>query len=148
MDFSIVVDASVAVKWHIKDESDSSQALDILLDYEAGKVGFVVPRLFYYETANAVHIAVQRKRITEDEGKDIVNDVMAVEMTAIDSMELVRNAYSNARKYNISVYDSIYFTLAKEQDILFYTGDKKFYTLIKDKKKFVKWIGDYKRVQS
>ncbi|MEK6582722.1 MAG: type II toxin-antitoxin system VapC family toxin, partial [Nitrospirota bacterium] len=76
MNFNIVIDASVAVKWHIKDESEVEQAIEILLDYNSGKVGFIEPQLFYYETSNAVNVAVQRKRITEDEGRDIIKDML------------------------------------------------------------------------
>jgi len=144
MDYNIVIDASVAVKWHIKDESAIEQAVNILFDYNAGRVGFIEPRLLYYETANAVNIAVQRKRITEDEGKDIIKDMLAIEMTVVDNPELIRNAYSVARKYNISVYDALYLEVAKENGILFYTGDKKFYNSMKGKKDFVRWIGDYR----
>lgn len=148
MDFSIVVDASVAVKWYIKDESESDRAIDILLDYKEGKVSFVEPLLLYYEIANAVHIAVQRKRVTEDDGKDIIRDMLDLEMTFVDSVEMIRNAYGIARKYNISVYDAFYIEVAKDNGIMLYTGDKKFYNAVKDKKKFIKWIGEYERVDS
>jgi predicted nucleic acid-binding protein len=147
MDFNIVVDASVAIKWYIKDESEINEAVDILLDYEVGKIKFFVPRLFYYETANVIHIAVQRKRITEDEGKNIINDMLEIKTTLVDSGELIRDAYRNARKYNISVYDAHYLGVAKEHGMILYTADRKLYNSVKEKKKYVKWIGDYKRLE-
>ncbi len=55
MDFRIVVDASVAIKWYVRDEIDADKAIAMLLDYENGKVKLIVPNLFYYETANAVN---------------------------------------------------------------------------------------------
>ena len=124
MNFNIVIDASVAVKWHIKDESEVEQAIEILLDYNSGKVGFIEPQLFYYETSNAVNVAVQRKRITEDEGRDIIKDMLEIEMAVVDNFELIRNAYSLARKYNISVYDAIYLETAKENGTLLYWRQK------------------------
>ena len=147
MDFNIVVDASVAIKWYIKDESEINQAVDILLDYEVGKINFFVPRLFHYETANVIHIAVQRKRITEDEGKNIINDMLDIKTTLVDSEELIRDAYINARKYNISAYDALYLGVAKEHGMILYTADRKLYNSVKEKKKYVKWIGDYKRLE-
>lgn len=89
-------------------------------------------------------LILQRKRITEDEGKDIVKDMLEIEMAVIDNRELIRNAYGTARKYNISVYDAFYLEVAKENEIFFYTGDKKFYNSMKGKKDFLKWIGDYR----
>jgi predicted nucleic acid-binding protein len=38
MDFKIVVDASIAVKWYIRDEIDADRAIDMLLDYEKGAI--------------------------------------------------------------------------------------------------------------
>ena len=140
----IVVDASAALKWHFRDESDTENAVDMLLDYEKDKVGFVVPRLFYYEIANAVHIAIQRKRISEDDGTAIIKDMLTLEAAIIDSPELLKTAYLDARKYGISVYDAVYLTLAKEQDCLCYTGDRKFYNTVRHKKKIIRWIGDYR----
>ncbi len=141
----IVIDANVALKWQFKDECEIEQAVNLLLDYKDNKVSFIVPRLFYYEIANAIHIAVQRKRITEEDGEATIKDILEIETTVVDSLELIKSAYLNARKYNISVYDSMYFTLTKDQGCLLFTGDKKFYNTFKDKKRFIKWIGDYRK---
>lgn len=148
MDFNAVVDASVALKWYIKDETDINEAIDILLDYESGKINFIVPRLFYYEIANVIHIAVQRKRLSEDEGKNIINDLLDIKTSIIDTNELIRNAYQKARKYNLSVYDALYLEVARGHGITLYTADKKFYDSVREKNKFVKLIRDYKRIHS
>lgn len=143
MAYKIVIDASAALKWQFEDETEAEQAVNVLLDYKDDKVSFVVPELFYYELANAIHIAVQRERITEDDGKDIINDMLAIETTVVDSLELIRKAYINARRYKISVYDSMYFTFAADKGILLLTGDKRFFNAFKDRGKFIRWIGDY-----
>lgn len=139
----IVIDASAALKWQFKDEPHTDSAVNLFLDYKDGKMIFIVPQLFYYEIANAIHIASMRKRITEDEGRAVLMDMIEIETSVIDSTELLKTSYSNAKKYGISVYDAIYLTLAKEQGILLYTGDKRFYNSVKDKKT-IRWIGDYK----
>jgi predicted nucleic acid-binding protein len=145
VELKITIDASAALKWQFRDETNIEDAVNMLLDYEESKVYFIVPRLFYYEIANAIYIAVQRGRITDDVGKSIINDMLAIEAEVIDSLELLKTAYLNAKKYGISVYDSIYLTLADEHGVLLYTGDRKFYNTIKDKKRFIRWIGDYRR---
>jgi len=40
------------------------------------------------------------------------------------------------------VYDASYLSLAKKNNIGFVTGDKRLYNAVKDKLKWVKWIGD------
>ncbi len=139
----IVIDASVALKWQFMDEYQIEEAVNLLLDYKENKVSFIVPVFFYYEIANAIHIASRRKRITEEQGNKILKDMLEIETTIIDSIELLQKAYLNAKKYGISVYDSIYLTLSKVKGIPFYTGDKKLYN-ISSGKKLVRWIGDYK----
>lgn len=143
MAHDIVVDASVALKWQFKDEDETEQAVSMLHDYEAGRIGFIVPWLFYFELANAVHIAVLRKRITEEDGKQVIGDMLAIPLTVTASVELVADSYKLARNNNISFYDAVYLSLAEGKRIFLYTGDKKFFNSVKDKFKSVKWIGDY-----
>lgn len=145
MDFKIIIDASVAIKWYVRDEVDAEKAIEMLLDYENGKINLIAPALFYYETANAVNTAVLRKRITDYEGQDIIKDLMATDLITLADAQLIPSAYFYARKYNISVYDASYLAAAKEHNAPIYTADRKFYDAVKSKERLVKWIGDYKK---
>lgn len=145
MDFRIVVDASVAIKWYVRNEIDADKAIAMLLDYENGKVKFIVPPLFYYETANAVNTAAMKGRIAEYEGRDIIKDLLTMDLITIADAKLVSPAYLYARKYNISVYDASYLAAAKEHNVPVYTADRRFYDAVKSKERSVKWIGDYKK---
>jgi len=145
MDFRIIVDASVAIKWYVRDEIDADKAIAMLLDYENGKVKLIVPSLFYYETANAVNTAAIRRRITEDEGQDIIRDLLAMDLITLADAKLIHSAYFYARQYKISVYDASYLAFAKERNIPIYTADRGFYNTVKNKERLVKWIGDYKK---
>lgn len=145
MDFRIIVDASVAIKWYVRDEIDADKAIAMLIDYENGRIKFVVPNLFYYETANAVNTAASRKRITEDEGQSIIKDLLLMDLIAIADVKLIPIAYIYARQYKISVYDASYLAAAKEHNAPIYTADRRFYDAVKSKERLVKWIGDYKK---
>lgn len=145
MDFKIIIDASVAIKWYVRAEVDAEKAIEMLLDYENGKINLIAPSLFYYEIANAVNTAVLRKRITEYEGQDIIKDLMATDLITLAEAEFIPSAYFYARKYNISVYDASYLAIAKEHNAPIYTADRKFYNAVKSKERLVKWIGDYKK---
>lgn len=141
----IVIDASTAVKWYFSDESDTQSAVDMLIDYQQQKVSFIVPRLFYYEMMNSVHVAVGMKRIPESSGKEILEDIFLIETIVVDSDKSIKSAYLYARQYNISVYDASYLSVAKEHNAPIYTADKRFYNAVKGKERLMKWIEDYKR---
>lgn len=145
MDFKIVVDASVAIKWYVRDEIDADKAIAMLLDYENGKIKLIIPTLFYYEIANAVNTAALRGRITKDEGQDIIKDLLITDLITLDDAKLIHPAYLYARKYKISVYDASYLVAAKEHNVPIYTADRRFYEAVKSKERLMKWIGDYKK---
>ncbi|MBI4689402.1 MAG: type II toxin-antitoxin system VapC family toxin [Nitrospirae bacterium] len=139
----IAIDASVAIKWYLTDESNSEIAEAMLMDYKEARIRFIVPRLFHYEMMNSIHIAVRTKRIAEGDAKEILADLFLIETTIVDSDELIKAAYLNARKYNISGYDALYLSVANKTSVMLYTADRKFYEAIKGKERFVKWVEDY-----
>jgi predicted nucleic acid-binding protein len=141
----IVIDASAAIKWYFTDESDAQSAADMLLDYQQNKVCFIVPSLFHYEIMNSVHIAVRIKRIPENSGKEILEDIFLIETIVVNSDKLIKSAYLYARQYNISVYNASYFAAAKEHNAPIYTADRRFYNAVKSKERLMRWIGDYKK---
>lgn len=59
-DKRVVIDASVALKWLLRDEEIVPQADALLDDLLAGQLSVVVPTLFDYEVANVLRVAVSR----------------------------------------------------------------------------------------
>ncbi len=64
----VVLDASVALKWRLRDEEATQQADALLEDFLAGKLVLLTPTLFDYEIANALRVAVTRQRLSEQDG--------------------------------------------------------------------------------
>jgi predicted nucleic acid-binding protein len=50
---ALVLDASVAVKWHLNDESDADAAALLLARFSTGDVPLIAPDHIRYEIANA-----------------------------------------------------------------------------------------------
>ena len=50
----IVIDASAALKWRLRDEEVTQQADALLEDFLAGKLELLTPTLFDYEITNAL----------------------------------------------------------------------------------------------
>ena len=61
----VVIDASVALKWRLRDEEATQQADALLADFLAGKLQLLTPTLFDDEIANALRVAVTRQRLSE-----------------------------------------------------------------------------------
>ncbi len=65
----IVMDASVALKWPLRDEEPVPQADTLLDDLLAGQLSVLVPTIFDYEIANVLRVAVSRGRLSESEAQ-------------------------------------------------------------------------------
>ena len=70
----LVIDASVALKWRLRDEEATSQADTLLEDFLAGKLELLTPTLFDYEIANALRVAVTRQRLSEPDAAAALAD--------------------------------------------------------------------------
>jgi predicted nucleic acid-binding protein len=63
----IVIDASAALKWQLRDEEAVAQADAVVEDFLAERLELIVPTLFDYEITNALKVAINKKRLSEQE---------------------------------------------------------------------------------
>lgn len=138
-----VIDASVALKWQLKDEMETERALQMLTDFIKGDIDLLSPSFFAYEIVNAIYISVSRKRIPEKEGIGTIRDILSVGVKLVDFSELIEQTFKLAKIYNRSTYDCAYISLAEKEGCLLYTADKRLLNALDNKVKFIKWIGDY-----
>ncbi|MBI4334930.1 MAG: type II toxin-antitoxin system VapC family toxin [Chloroflexi bacterium] len=110
---SLVIDASVGVKWFSrKNEPDLAQA-DLLLDSRKdGVVSIWVPDLFFYEVANALATKGYLS------GRDVHRSVeslwnLGLRVVPVDGEFLARSA-ALARQLRITVYDACYAAVASK----------------------------------
>lgn len=127
---TLVVDASVIVKWYFEEEG-SAQANKIKELYRNHIVDIIVPDLLYYEFTNAVRY---NKDITNREKNRIVRNLFNInlETRALDGSDFV-DALNYAEKYDTTIYDTAYYILAKKLKGKYITADKDFYKKINDK---------------
>jgi len=118
----IVVDASVVVKWFVKEEG-SNEALNIRNSYIAGEVKLIAPELIIFEVLNALYF---KKLFSSSEIKEIAEALEAY------SLELcpLRGQYAKKTveisfENNITIYDASYIALAILKNAELYTADKK-----------------------
>ena len=125
-----VTDASVVLKWFSNTgESDLEKAFELREHFLRRKIDIYAPELLIYEIANVLryknvlHEKLIHKAISTIYGMDIILPV---------NLQIIRTAVTLARKYSITVYDSIYLSFAQIAGCQLVTADKKLYQKIKD----------------
>ena len=116
-----VVDASLVVKWFIP-EIYSERARRWL----SASHDYVAPDLLFSETGNVVWKKVQRKELRVDEAQQLVVDLSRVAVETVATRDLLEDALVLALTARITVYDSMYLTLAVRLDSAVITGDERF----------------------
>lgn len=143
----IVIDASVALKWQLRDEADVDRADSILLDFAHGRVELIAPSLWLYEVTNGIRTAVVRGRLSADQGREAAKNFLHLGVHLHPFFPIAVHAYDLACRYGLAVYDSVYIALAKQYGAELYTADGPFYDKIKGSLGFVKWFTEYQRAE-
>ena len=140
---SVVVDASLAIKWFVEeDDSDKAQAL--LQSWVAQDVTRIAPFLMPFEVANALHQRVLR-------GELDINDSALMLTQLLDSrLELHHPPSLHVRALQLAsqlrqgaVYDAHYLALAERFDCELWTADQRFYRAASQSIGNVRWIGEF-----
>lgn len=96
---TIVVDASVALKWWLRDEDSTTEADQLQTDFLTGHLNLIAPSLFEYEIVNTLKMAVVRKRIDEAYALNAIADLVAYEIERHDIRSLQQTAFQLACQY-------------------------------------------------
>ena len=121
---TIVVDASVVIKWFIP-EADSEKAVKLRDRHIEGSLTLIAPDLLVYEVANAL---TYHPDLSVDEIKQDLEALLMMDLDLIQpSGEFVSSIAEDARKYAVSVYDSSYIALAEATSSSLITADRKLY---------------------
>ena len=122
---ALVIDASVAVKWFLNEEN-SDKARLIRSKLENGNISIIVPELLFLEILNSLRYnKVKEKNILS--ANKILFDA-DFEITEL-SEEIILKTIENSIKYHITIYDSLYITLAQIHGTFLITADKKLYKI-------------------
>ncbi len=138
---ALVLDASVAVKWHLVDEEYAEQAIRLLTAFEDGRLSFVAPEHIRYEVPSAITAATRGRqpRLTEEQGREAINEFLALGIRLVGDDELVRAAYPLAHRHGCAFYDGLYLALAERLQFPFLTADQKLFDRV-GHLPYVRWI--------
>ena len=140
---SVVVDASLAVKWLVE-EDDSDKAHAVLQSWVAQGVTRIAPYLMPFEVANALHRRVIRGELKVGDSARMIARLLE------SNLELHQPPGLHARALHIAsdfkqgaAYDAHYLALAEYFGCDLWTADERFYRSTKPSIGGVRWLGEF-----
>ena len=130
---AVVVDASVATKWHLRDEQGADKALLLLRRFMQGHAEVWAPNHIRYEVPAAIARATRgsRPRVAPSLGRQAIEAFLALGLHTLDTDELILQAYALAHQYGCSFYDTLYLALAERLSVSLLTADESFYHAVR-----------------
>ncbi len=141
---ALVVDASVAAKWHLDDEDHVAEATLLLERFGRGEVELLAPTQIRFEVPSTFTVATlgQNPRLTVTEARSAIEEFLSLAITVIDDDQLVLSAFDLSQQYNCAMYDALYAALSQRLGIPFITADQRLYQRIRSLPEVI-WIADY-----
>jgi len=117
---TIVIDASVAVKWVLRE--NDSDAADALLDHDE----LMAPVLWLAEAANALWRRARIGEITADEADERMSELRKAPVASLAMEAHLGPALRLATALGHPVYDCVYLALALHHGTHVVTADRRF----------------------
>ncbi|MGQ0775969.1 MAG: type II toxin-antitoxin system VapC family toxin [Pseudonocardiales bacterium] len=124
MSRSLVIDASVALKWVIAEPG--SEAAAVLLDeMAAGAVALLAPEHLVGEVANGLRKRVAQSVLTVEDAYEALDAIEHLELTFVGGAGRWFQCLSAALEWGITTYDALYVLLAKDFSAELVTADER-----------------------
>lgn len=121
-----VLDASVAGKWFLPaGETLAVEAVALLKRFAAGRLGLLVPDLFWPEVGNILWKASRSGRISMASAHEAAGALLECGLRTAPSRPLLGHAMEIAIDFERTVYEAIYVALAIESNHPFVTADER-----------------------
>jgi predicted nucleic acid-binding protein len=136
---TVVVDASVAVKWSL-DEPYSPEARRLL----APEWVLVAPDLLFAEVGSALWKRIRRGELTVDEARAVLIGLDRMALEVHPGRPLAAAAVEIASRLGRTVYDALYLALAVARRCRVVTADRRFYGAVSSTSlgSRVRWVED------
>ncbi len=142
MSGSVVVDASLAIKWLVE-EDDSDRAHAVLQSWVAQDITRIAPYLMPFEVANALHRRVLRGELNVGDSIRMIARLLASRLELHQPPDLhVRALQLASQLKQNAAYDAHYLALAESVGCELWTADERFYKAASQGVSNVRLLGD------
>ncbi|MBM3119305.1 MAG: type II toxin-antitoxin system VapC family toxin [Chloroflexi bacterium] len=136
----VVVDASLALRWVLKDEKEPS-ADALLQQWIVSSIEILVPPLFLAEITNALYLSFKRKRLTLDEAGLALRSILELGIQVAEPPRLYLQSLQVAAEYSLTnAYDAQYVALAQIEDCQLWTADERLVSNIQPSPSWLKLV--------
>jgi predicted nucleic acid-binding protein len=117
----LVVDASVAVKWFVREVHADAAKRCFDRSHELS-----APDLIWPEFGNVLWKKVRRGELAAEEARGMLADLRGFPLAVVDGKPLIERAFDLAQALGSTVYDSLYLALAIDTGACLVTADWRF----------------------
>jgi len=139
MSDAVVVDASLALKWVIR-EPDSDNAKMLLKRWNHDRVDLIAPGLFAYEITNILYRRVVTGKIGYEEMEILLKKLFAIGVILDFSRyeDISRRAAQFAHRFKLpATYDAHYLAFSEREKSDYWTADQRLFNTVNGK---LSWI--------
>ena len=139
----VVVDASLAFKWLVREEH-TDKALAILRAWQNEEIRPTAPHLLPFEVSNALHKRVSRGELSVEGAVDLIGNLLTSQIELHQPWNLHGRALEIARRFDqAAAYDAHYLALAESLGCELWTADERFHRSVGGEMDHVRWIGEF-----
>ena len=138
----VVVDASLAFKWLVK-EIYTAEANALGRSWNSQGIRIAAPYLMPVEVSNALHQRVGRGDLTLEAATQRMKNLLSSGLELLQPAHLYGRALELASQFGLgATYDAHYLALAETLGCDMWTADQKFFRAASPVARSVRWIGE------
>jgi len=138
----VVVDASLAIKWVLK-ELYTDEALALAEEWAADGTMPAAPCLLLVEATNVLHRRAMLGHISLSQARELLAGLLDMGIEIRESPQIHFRAMELAQELGApAVYDTHYLALADILACDLWTADERFFNSVKERHPRIKWLGE------
>lgn len=142
---TVVIDANILIAFGLADEPLHTQANQVLSAWQATHEHLTAPRLFRSEITAVIRKAVYQQRITVEQGRAMLWQLLAYPVDFHEDDALLKEAYELAVRFNRPrAYDTQYMALAQRLNCDFWTADERLANSTQGQFAHIHWLGSWR----
>lgn len=118
-----VVDTSALIRLFVPDGPLPDGFENFLRGVERGLNSAIAPELLMAESANVLNKKRKNNELTPAESDQLLASTIDLPIRLFSHRPLLPRAFELATEFNLSVYDTLYLTLAEEHGAVVFTAD-------------------------